>query len=105
VISNFDDLGCDDVTFVPNKEPKLGVPYAAKAGGFPGISFQDSHGKKCKIQMSSLCEGYPPGMSALWIGCGKDEMHLTREQVAFLALELGSWVADGIFMHQREEAN
>ena len=102
MISNFDDLGADDVHFPANKEPKLGVPYAT-TNGFPGISFQDSYGKKCKIQMSSLCEGYPPGMSALWIGCGKDEMHLTRDQVICLLMELDSWLRDGIFLHQKKE--
>lgn len=100
MISNFDDLGEEDIPFLPGE--KLGVPYE-NSSGFPGITFKDSHGFDSYIQMSSLCEGYPPGQSALWIGKDKNAMHLTRDQVICLVYELDSWLSNGIFLHQEKE--
>lgn len=83
--------------------PKLGIPYASANGGFPGIAFRDFYDNKCSLQMSSLCEGFPPGQSALWLGTDKDRMHLSREQVVSLMYELDCWLRDGVFQFQKEE--
>ena len=100
MISDFDDHYSDEF---PEEEQDLGTPYAT-SNGFPGIAFKDSYGNSCDLQMSSLCEGYPPGQSALWIGKEKQSMHLTRDQVVLLVMELDSWLRDGIFLHQKEQS-
>jgi hypothetical protein len=78
--------------------PKLGTPYA-NAAGFPGLVFKDSYENNCHVQMSSVCHGYPPGQSALWLGVDGHAMHLDREQVVALMYELDSWIREGIFLH------
>jgi hypothetical protein len=80
----------------------LGVGYA-NSSGFPGVDFKDDHGHSCHVQMSSVCHGYPPGQSALWIGRNSQPMHLNRDQVAALVVELDSWLEHGIFQHQKED--
>jgi hypothetical protein len=99
MISNFEDHYSEEI---PQDSPYLGIPFATNKG-FPGISFKDSYGHSSYIQMSSLCEGYPPGQSALWIGKDKQAMHLTRDQIISLVMELDSWLRDGIFLHQKEQ--
>jgi hypothetical protein len=98
MISHFEDHYSDEI---PEEAQQLGTSYATSYG-FPGILFKDSYGDPSYIQMSLLCDGYPPGNSALWIGKEKQAMHLKRHQVVALVLELDSWLREGIFLHQKE---
>jgi hypothetical protein len=100
MISHFDDQYSDEI---PEEAQHLGISYATSYG-FAGILFKDSYGEPSYIQMSSVCDGYPPGQSALWIGKEKQAMHLNKDQVVALVLELDSWLREGIFLHQKEEA-
>lgn len=97
------DSGDEDIPFITNEDYQLGTPYK-NASGFPGVTFTDSHGNPCYLQMSSICTGYPPGQSALWLGRNHpSSMHLDRDQVVLLVAELDSWISEGVFLHQKKD--
>jgi len=68
--------------------------------GFEFIRFTDRYGEECSVQQSSTIgdevdASSRPGSSMLWLGPEQHRMHLTKTQVAQLALILTRWVETG----------
>lgn len=80
--------------------PTLGTE-AKTDRGFPVVIFEDSHGKPCSLQQSSVIGNYEdaymkPGTSAVWLGVDEEKrMHMNREQVAGLIERLSMWLETG----------
>ncbi len=65
--------------------------------GFQIINFIDRYGHTCTLQQSSLADFTMPGSSAVWLGIGKDRMHIDYEQVKLLCKTLETWIQSGSF--------
>ena len=65
--------------------------------GFGLIEFTDDKGEKCSIQKSSLAL-----KQAIWFGCDKFRMHLTRSEVKKLIPILQLFVDTGEIMENKK---
>ena len=71
--------------------------------GLEVIDFKDRYDRTCSIQQSSLAVFTTPGTSAIWLGRGRDRMHLDIKMVKALELHLRRWIEDGTLELTDEE--
>lgn len=66
--------------------------------GFEIVEFTDLLDQRCTLQQSSIALFENPGSGAIWLGAGKDRMHLRYETVLELLPLLQRWVENGSFV-------
>jgi hypothetical protein len=66
--------------------------------GFEIVEFTDLLDQQCTLQQSSIALFEKPGSGAIWLGPGKDRMHLRYETVVEILPLLQSWVENGSFV-------
>ena len=65
--------------------------YAKGSRGWPRIDFQDSYGKQCSMQLSSVIGDYEdaferPGTSAVWLGISEVEAQVMARDAASVGI-------------------
>lgn len=68
--------------------------------GFDIIDFKDYYDEECSIQQSSMVGDNKdsltkPGTFLVWLGAGKNRMHLNRKQVTGLIKVMKHWLKTG----------
>lgn len=74
---------------------------------FERFDFDDANDQVCSLQQSSAVlepEGFDkPGSTGIWLGVNPNRMHLSKEQVQWLAGQLICWLQTGGFqIHETE---